>query len=87
MINDIYEQYPTYKNDIITLRQTTLDDAKELLKCCSDEKAVPFFNSEFIITEVIPDATERIASLKRKGYLPLNKKPMIYDHYFIREKR
>lgn len=182
MINDIYEQCPIYKSDIITLRQTTSDDAKELFKCYSDEKAVPFFNSdncngddfhyisiekmkqaidfwdysyknkyfvrwtvilndtkekigtvemfhrieddefnnygvlridlqsnyekqryidaileiangnffkafnvEFILTKAIPDATERIVSLARKGYLPLNKKFVIYDHYFIRE--
>lgn len=184
IINDIYEQCPTYTNDIIKLRQTILDDAKELLKCYSDEKAVPFFNSdncngdnfhymsiermkqaidfwdysyknkyfvrwtvvlnatqgkigtiemfhriaddefnhygvlridlqsnyekqkyidaileiadanffkafnvEFIITKAIPDAVERIASLERKGYLPLNRKLEIHDHYFIREKR
>ena len=181
MIKDIYEKCPIYKNDLITLRQTTSEDAEELLKCYSDEKAVPFFNSdnchgddfhymtiermkqaidfwdysyksryfvrwtvilndthekigtiemfhrvaddefnhygvlrvdlqskfenheyinnileitnqnffkafdvESILTKAIPDATERIASLEREGYLPLNKKLMIYDDYFVR---
>lgn len=182
MINDIYKQCPIYTNGIITLRQTILDDAEELLKCYSDEKAVSFFNFDncngddfhytsmermkqaidfwdysyknkyfvrwtvilkdtqekigtiemfhriaddefnhygvlridlqsnyekqkyiddileiangnffndfnvkFILTKAIPDATERIVSLARKGYSPLNKRFVIYDHYFIRE--
>ena len=181
MIQDIYENCPIYKKGLITLRQTTLEDAEELLKCYSDEKAVPFFNSdnchgddfhyttiermkqaidfwdysyksryfvrwtvilnetnekigtiemfhrieddefnhygvlridlhsnyekleyindileitnqnffkafdvEFILTKAVPDATERIASLKETGYLPINKKLMIYDNYFVR---
>lgn len=46
MENNVYNQCPTYKSDIVTLRQTTSDDAKELLKCYSDKKAVPFFNSD-----------------------------------------
>ncbi|MBU5313798.1 GNAT family N-acetyltransferase [Tissierella carlieri] len=182
MIDDIYEQCPTYTNGIITLRQTILDDAEELLICYSDERSVPFFNSDncngddfhyisiermkqaidfwdysyknkyfvrwtiflndtqekigtiemfhriaddefnhygvlridlqsnyekqkyiddileivsenffkafnvkFILTKAIPNAIERIASLVRKGYLPLNKKFVTYDYYFIRE--
>lgn len=45
MIN-IYEKCPIYKNKLITLRQTNMKDADDLLKCYSDEKAVPFFNSD-----------------------------------------
>lgn len=47
MINKyIYEECPVYKNKLITLRQTSMEDAQELLKCYSDKKAVPFFNSD-----------------------------------------
>jgi ribosomal-protein-alanine N-acetyltransferase len=181
MKNDIYKECPIYKTDVITLRLTTLEDAVELLKCYSDEKAVPLFNSdncngddfhyttiermkeaadfwqysyehryfvrltvilnstkekigtiemfnresedEFnhfgllridlqskyenqkyineilqivnqdfykafdvdsILTKAIPNANERIASLQSKGYVPLNKKVMIYDDYYVR---
>lgn len=42
----IYEECPVYKKELITLRQTNISDAQELLKCYSDEKAVPFFNSD-----------------------------------------
>lgn len=182
-MKDIYEECPVYKNTLITLRQTNMEDAEDLLKCYSDEKAVPFFNSdnchgddfhyttmermkkaiefwdfsyrnryfvrwtiilndtgerigtvemfhrdendEFnhygvlridlqssyetqriinqileiannnfydsfdvkaIITKAIPEASERIASLKGNGYQPINRKFMIYDDYFVNMK-
>ncbi|HEX9062979.1 MAG TPA: N-acetyltransferase, partial [Clostridia bacterium] len=45
-MKNVYEVCPTLQNDYITLKQTTLNDAEELLKCYSDIKAVPFFNSD-----------------------------------------
>jgi len=181
MIRDIYKQCPIYKNGNITLRQTIDNDAEELLKCYSDEKAIPFFNSDnchgddfryeniekmqqaigfwnhsyehkyfvrwtvilnntdekigtiemfhriaddefnhygvlrmdlqskyeeqkyiddilevvdnnffndfdvkFILTKAIPTAEKRIASLCKNGYLPMNKKFMTYNDYFVR---
>lgn len=45
-MKDIYEECPTYKNKLITLRQTNLEDAEELLRCYSDKMAVRFFNSD-----------------------------------------
>lgn len=45
-MKDIYEECPIYSKNLITLRQTIIEDAEELLKCYSDEKAVPFFNSD-----------------------------------------
>jgi hypothetical protein len=45
-MKNIYEECPIYKNKLITLRQTNMEDAQELLKCYSDKKAVPFFNSD-----------------------------------------
>lgn len=46
MIKDIYEECPTYKNELITLRKTGKEDLEGLFKCYSDEKAVPLFNSD-----------------------------------------
>lgn len=46
MKKNIYEECPVYKNRLIKLRQTNMEDAHELLKCYSDKKAVPFFNSD-----------------------------------------
>ncbi len=45
-MKDIYEECPVYKKKLITLRQTNMEDAQELLKCYSDEKAVRLFNSD-----------------------------------------
>lgn len=180
-MKNVYEVCQTYQNTCVTLRQTTLDDAEKLLKCYSDKKAVPFFNSdnchgddfyytsieriiqaiefwnysysnryfvrwsvilnstnqiigtvemfhriaeddfnhygvlridlqseyekqkvingileitnkEFynlfdvkaILTKAIPEAQERVISLKKNGYIPLSRKLMIYDDYFVR---
>ena len=128
-MKNIYEVCPTYKNDYIRLRQTTLDDTEELLKCYSDQKSVPFFNSDncngddfnhygvlridlkskyenqkvidaileitnqkfydlfdvkSILTKAVPLAEERVISLKKKGYIKLCKKFMIYDNYMVR---
>lgn len=180
---DIYEVCPEFEKGSILLKKTTQEDAIELLKCYSDELAVPLFNSdnchgddfhytnmermqeaiafwdtsyremsfvrwtivfkengekigtiemfhrlaedEFnhygmlridlqskyevssiiddlldivnqnfyecfnvdkIITKAVPMAKERIISLENKGYRPLTKKVMIYDHYYCREK-
>lgn len=46
MLEEIYEICPTYERDFITLKQTSMEDAEELLKCYSDEKSVSFFNSD-----------------------------------------
>jgi ribosomal-protein-alanine N-acetyltransferase len=183
MINDVYSKCPTYKGNQITLRQTILADAADLLKCYSDKKAVPFFNSdnchgddfyyqtiermkqaikfwdfsyekryfvrwsiiencsgtligtvemfhriaedefnhfgvlridlqskyekkeciddilkivnrqfyndfdvENILTKAIPSAYERISALQNNGYVPLNRRFMIYDDYFVRKR-
>lgn len=42
------------------------------------------FDVESILTKAIQSATERIASLQSKGYVPINKKFMVYDDYFVR---
>jgi [ribosomal protein S5]-alanine N-acetyltransferase len=43
------------------------------------------FNVESILTKAIPSAFERISALRNKGYLPLNRKFMVYDDYFVRK--
>lgn len=46
MSKNVYEQCPIYEKELITLRLIKNGDAEELLKCYSDEKAVPLFNSD-----------------------------------------
>lgn len=50
MIKDIYEKCPIYKNQLITLRQTNVEDAQDLLKYYSDEKAVLIIAMGMIFT-------------------------------------
>lgn len=45
-MEDVYKVCPIYKNNYVILRQTNLDDTEELLRCYSDKKSVPFFNSD-----------------------------------------
>lgn len=46
MAVDVYKNCPVYENEYYILRMTDKADKKELLKVYSDEKAVPFFNSD-----------------------------------------
>ena len=46
MYKSVYEECPTYRKELITLRKTMKADLEDLLKCYSDEKAVPLFNSD-----------------------------------------
>lgn len=43
---NVYESCPTFKSKNFTLRPLSHDDTEDLLKVYSDEKAVPFFNSD-----------------------------------------
>lgn len=43
---DVYKNCPKYENDYYMLRMVNKADKKALLKVYSDEKAVPFFNSD-----------------------------------------
>lgn len=42
----VYNECPVYGNGTVSLKRTAMTDAAELLKCYSDETAVPFFNSD-----------------------------------------
>ena len=44
--SDIYTVCPVYQSPGLTLRLTVAEDGPDLLKCYSDEKAVPLFNSD-----------------------------------------
>ena len=43
---DVYKNCPEYENENYILRMISKEDKKDLLKVYSDEKAVPFFNSD-----------------------------------------
>jgi hypothetical protein len=42
------------------------------------------FDVKAILTKAILGASERISSLVKNGYQPINRKFMIYDDYFLR---
>ena len=46
MTVDVYENCPIYENEYYMLRMTNKEDKADLLKVYSDEKSVPFFNSD-----------------------------------------
>lgn len=46
MKNNIYKKCPIYTTELLTLRLTSLEDVAGLLKCYSDKKSVPLFNSD-----------------------------------------
>lgn len=45
-MKNVYEECPTLENESFKLRLVEMADAPDLLKVYSDEKAVPFFNSD-----------------------------------------
>lgn len=45
-MTDVYKNCPEYENEDYFLRMVTEKDKADLLKVYSDEKAVPFFNSD-----------------------------------------
>lgn len=45
-MEDVYGNCPEYENDDYSLRMVNQEDKLDLLKVYSDEKAVPFFNSD-----------------------------------------
>lgn len=45
-MKEVYEECPVLENDNYILRLIDIEDAKDLLKVYSDEKAVPYFNSD-----------------------------------------
>ena len=45
-MKDVYVECPVLGNGAFLLQRTVMADAQELLEVYSDEKAVPFFNSD-----------------------------------------
>lgn len=43
---DVYKNCPNYENGCYTLRMICKEDKRDLLKVYSDEKSLPFFNSD-----------------------------------------
>ena len=46
MTVDVYQNCPSYENEYYMLRMIKKEDKTDLLKVYSDEKALPFFNSD-----------------------------------------
>lgn len=46
IMEDVYKNCPIYRNENYILRLVSQEDKNDLLKVYSDEKAVPFFNSD-----------------------------------------
>lgn len=46
MMVDVYKNCPDYENECYMLRLASKEDKADLLKVYSDEKSVPFFNSD-----------------------------------------
>jgi RimJ/RimL family protein N-acetyltransferase len=44
--SSVFDDCPVYHCENVTLKQTSMEDSEELLKCYSDEKAFPFFNAD-----------------------------------------
>ncbi|MFA5522830.1 MAG: hypothetical protein WDA24_00585 [Tissierellales bacterium] len=42
------------------------------------------FNVKSILTKAVPAAKERVISLKKNGYIPLGKKFIKHDDYYVR---
>ena len=77
-MREVYEECPILENDKYLLRLVDISDAKDLLKVYSDEKAVPYFNSDncngddfFYKTLERMQATIKywIFEYERKGYV------------------
>lgn len=45
-MNEVYEKCPVFENEKYLLRLVEIEDAEGLLKVYSDEKSVPYFNSD-----------------------------------------
>ncbi len=61
-------------------KQQYIDEILQIV----NENFYKAFEVDSILTKAIPHSADRIASLKNKGYFPLNKKFVIYDDYFVR---
>lgn len=57
---DVYENCPVYEGKAVTLRLIELEDADDLLKCYSDEKAIPLFNADNCIDDFHYTTLERM---------------------------
>ena len=80
--DDEFNHYGVLRIDLQS-KYEKLEYINDILEI-TDQNFFKAFDVEFILAKAVPDANERIASLERAGYLPLNKKLMIYDDYFVR---
>ncbi len=61
-------------------KQEVIDAILEI----TNESFYSLFNVKSILTKAIPAAKERVISLKKNGYIPLGKKFIKHDDYYVR---
>ena len=75
---DVYKKCPQFENEHFLLRYVQIEDCSDLLKVYSDEKAVPFFNSDncgndnfyYSTEEIMKEAIEYwFFEYNRKGFV------------------
>jgi hypothetical protein len=79
--DDEFNHYGVLRIDLLSNCETQ-PIINEILEI-ANENFYKAFNVKAILTKAIPDATERIATLERMGYKPLNRKLITYDDYFV----
>ena len=60
MMVDVYKYCPKYEDEYYMLRMVSKEDKEDLLKVYSDEKSVPFFNSDNCVGDDFHYTTEEI---------------------------
>jgi ribosomal-protein-alanine N-acetyltransferase len=80
--NDEFNHFGVLRIDLRSNNETqqVIDDILQIV----NDNFYKEFDVEVILTKAIPEATERISSLAKMGYQPLNRKIGIYDDYFVR---
>lgn len=94
---DVYKNCPSFENESYLLRMVEKEDTADLLKVYSDEKAVPFFNSDncggddfhYRTEDRMEQAIEYwLWEYGRRGFVPAEEKLIghdktAYDSYFV----
>ncbi|WP_066502003.1 GNAT family N-acetyltransferase [Abyssisolibacter fermentans] len=80
--NDDFNHYGVLRIDLKSEyeNQKVIDSILEI----TNKSFYYLFDVKSILTKAKPTAKERVISLKKKGYIPLTKKFMIYNNYFVK---
>ena len=80
---DVYKNCPNYENEYYMLRLTNKEDKADLLKVYSDEKSVPFFNSDNCGEDDFHYTTENRMGQAIEYWLWEYKRQFIYINHFV----